>query len=212
MAQTTTGIRSILSLPSMYDFLQGILGVGNARQKLVQSYFPPGSGFRMLDIGCGTAEMLTYLPEDIRYEGFDTSEAYIQKAQQRFGHRGHFHAEKLGDATLDELGCFDVALSFGVVHHLDDHEAETLFDLAHKALVPGGVLVTIDPCYASSQHGIARWLIDHDRGQNVRNLQQYQSMAEKHFPSVRAVLHHDLLRVPYTYLILECRKGEEDHA
>jgi len=166
----------------------------------------------MLDIGCGTAEILSHLPDDIRYEGFDTSEAYIQKARKRFGHRGHFHAERVGSTSLKELGCFDVVLSFGVVHHLDDHEAETLFELAHQALVPGGVLVTIDPCFSPSQHSIARWLINHDRGQNVRNLQQYQSMAEKYFPSVHTVLHHDLLRIPYTYLILECRKSEEDYA
>ena len=37
-----------------------------------------------------------------------------------------------------------------------------------KALRPGGVLFTLDGCYAAGQPRLAKWLLDNDRGVHVR--------------------------------------------
>jgi len=205
MAQVTTGLRSILSLPAAYNLLQNVLGAEKARAILVRDYFPIKPGMRMLDIGCGTAEILRHLPADVEYVGFDASEAYIAQARSRFGGRGEFHAGLVGRTTLSELGAFDFVMAFGVLHHLDDAEADALFALARQALKDDGVLITIDPCYVPGQHTVAHWLISKDRGQNVRDEAGYRQLAAAHFPDVRSTPRHDLLRVPYTYLVLEGR-------
>ncbi len=211
MAQITSGIRSILSHPAMYNFTQNFLGVRKARRVLINEYFPKRKGLRILDIGCGTAEILEFLPDDIHYVGFDASDEYIDQAKQRFGHRAEFFADLVNGAHLDHLGKFDVVLAFGVLHHLDDPEAATLFDLATQALEKNGTVITVDPCFTPNQSFIARWLIEHDRGQDVRNENGYKLLANKYFSSISTAPRHDLLRVPYTYLIMSC-KNESDQS
>jgi len=207
MAQITTGIRSILSHPAMYNFTQNSLGVRKARRILSRDYMPEKSALRMLDIGCGTAEILEFLPEDLDYVGFDASEAYIKHAKQRFGTRGSFSAGLVGDRELDHLGKFDVVLAFGVLHHLDDDDAQRLFALAARALHSDGVLLTVDPCFVPGQPRLAHWLIAHDRGQNVRNESGYRQLATQYFAHVESTPRHDFLRLPYTYLVMQCHAG-----
>jgi SAM-dependent methyltransferase len=205
MAQITSGVRSILSHPAIYNFTQSFLGVRKARKTLVKEYFPRRKELRILDIGCGTAEILEFLPEDIHYVGFDASKEYIKQAKNRFGHRGEFFADLIKSAHLDSLGKFDIVLAFGVLHHLDDPEAKTLFEIASQAVDSDGTVITVDPCFTSTQSAIARWLIEHDRGQDVRNENGYQQLASNFFSSVSSAPRHDLLRVPYTYLIMSCK-------
>jgi len=209
MAQITSGIRSILSQPAMYNFTQNILGARKARKVLVEDYFPQRKGLSVLDIGCGTAEILEFLPDDVHYVGFDASTQYIAQAKKRFGHRGEFFSELVKSAHLENLEKFDIVLAFGLLHHLDTPEAETLFQIAANALDEDGAVITIDPCFTSEQSSIARWLIEHDRGQDVRDEKGYQQLAEGFFSSIYSAPRYDLLRVPYTYLIMTCKRPKE---
>ncbi len=205
MAQITTGIRSILSHPAMYNFTQNALGVRRARRVLAGEYIPRKAGLRMLDIGCGTAEILEFLPEDMDYVGFDASAEYIAHAKKNFAARGSFFTGLVGKEELDGMEKFDVVLAFGVVHHLDDSEAERLFALAARALNDDGLLLTVDPCFMPAQSPIARWLIAHDRGQNVRDQEGYCRLAKRCFTRVTSTPRNDFLRLPYTYLVMQCR-------
>jgi len=207
MAQITHGLRGILSHPAFYNLMQRMVGAEKARRILVQEFFPQQPAMRMLDIGCGTAEILHHLPADTRYTGFDASEPYIAYAQEKFGQRGSFRAQLVERATLSELGRFDVVLAFGLLHHLDDDAAESLFGLAAEALDAGGKLITIDPTWADGQHPMARWMIAKDRGQNIRTPDEYADLARRHFSDVASHVRHDLLYIPYSHTILECRRS-----
>ena len=102
----------------------------------------PRRGDQILDIGCGTAEILEHLPE-IQYFGFDASQKYIDAAKARFGNRGTFSCDTVTTATLQRLAASDVVLAVGILHHLDDSDATSLLELAKAALKPGGRLVTL---------------------------------------------------------------------
>jgi len=211
-AQITTGFRAILSHPTIYNIAQRLVGAEKARSMLVRDYFPAMNGLRMLDIGCGTAEILRSLPEEMSYLGFDTSEAYIAEARRRFGRRATFRAEAVRQATLDDTESFDLILAFGLLHHLDDDEAKSLFQLAGAALGPGGRLITIDPVYAGGQSALARWMISKDRGQNVRTIQGYRQLTRKRFHQITTTVRHDMLHIPYSHLIMVCEKGDIQRA
>jgi SAM-dependent methyltransferase len=155
----------------------------------------------VLDLGCGPGDLIRQL-WDVRYVGVDLNVPYIQRARRVYGDRAEF---RVGDATrLDgDLRDFDLALAFGVLHHLDDGAATALCRAAARALVPGGRLVAVDPALIPAQHPVARFLITRDRGQYVRSPSDYGDIAQGVFTDAKVVVRNDLLRIPYTHCVIE---------
>lgn len=203
LAQITQGIRRILSLPIVYRVFSVLLGEKRGRTTFVAEYLRLTPGDALLDMGCGPGSMVAFLPP-VTYVGFDFDEGYVLEARRRFGDRGTFLHAKVGDPLPIEPGTFDVVTAVGVLHHLDDHEAESLFRDARGFLKPGGRLVTWDPAWDPDQSRIARWFISKDRGRNVRTAEQLSTLASPHFSSVQSSVRHDLLPIPYTIAILQC--------
>ena len=206
MPQITQGIRSILSIPSFYTLFQKLVGADSTYSTFCQNYVKPVIGDRILDIGCGPADILAYLPE-IEYTGFDASEEYINTAKKRYGNRGDFICELVSNSSLEYPSHFDIVLVMGVMHHLSDLEAEQLFKLGYNTLKPMGRLIAIEPCFTDDQSNCARWIISKDRGQNVRTKEGYLQLASKSFADISCNIRHDLLRIPYTHIIMECKKN-----
>jgi cyclopropane fatty-acyl-phospholipid synthase-like methyltransferase len=206
MAQITSGVRRVLSYPSVYNFLQNLLGAEASRVEFVSSYCACESGQRWLDIGCGTAELLKYLPTDCFYVGYDLSEQYISHAKEINKNRNaEFFAELVTEETLSGVPKFDRVAATGLLHHLEDDEVVKLFKISRDALAEGGRLITIDPCYAPEQTRISKALVDRDRGQNVRNLGEYYQLASSVFNKVQIIHRNNMLRIPYDHAIMICQ-------
>lgn len=208
MSQITSGIRSILSHPRIYDAFLSVIGSHGLRRRVVRDYFDCSPGTRILDFGCGTANILRHLPNDIEYFGIDLSQEYIDKARELWGNRGRFECVSVSDVTPEALGLFDRVLGWGLLHHLEDAEAEHFFKLANAVLHPGGMVITIDPCYVENQNPIARYMISRDRGQNVRYPQEYRALARHSFASATSTIVENGLRMPYNHHVLRCSKAD----
>ncbi|PLP96983.1 class I SAM-dependent methyltransferase [Cupriavidus pauculus] len=202
MAQITTGIRRVLSHPAVYDAFQLFTGSKWGRARFARQV-AARPGDRVLDIGCGTAELLDYLPE-VEYWGFDVSESYIAAASKRYGPRGNFVCKLLDSKDLESLPKFDVVIASGVLHHLDTDTAHELFRLARSALRPGGRFVSIDCCYDNHQNTVSRLIVSLDRGQNILDGDGYKKLASTAFDDVVGRVYHQVW-IPYTHWIMECR-------
>jgi cyclopropane fatty-acyl-phospholipid synthase-like methyltransferase len=205
MAQITSGIRSIFSHPVIFDTFQALIGAPHARTIFVEEFLKMREASSLLDIGCGTAELLKHLPDTIYYVGYDVSERYIQAAKKNFGVRNaEFFARQVTETTLGAYQPFDRVTATGLVHHLEDHEAIQLFQLAKDALGDNGFFVSIDPCFVEQQSSISKFLVERDRGKNVRTLAAYKRLAESVFRHVALYHRSDLLHVPYDHAVLVC--------
>lgn len=204
MGQITHGVRAIFSSPRIYDSFQNLMGASRMRRELVHDFIRPVPGTRILDIGCGTAEIIRFLPAAVDYWGYDINATYLEAAENRFGDRGHFHCGSFDAQELHRLPQFDVVIATGVLHHLDDTQAYSLFELAKRSLKPDGRVVTIDPCLVKGQNPIARFLITLDRGQNVRSAHEYLALARRTFDQTDGQLRHRSW-IPYTHWVMECR-------
>ena len=196
----------MLALPAVYR-LMGV-AVGRTRQWRIfaRDYVRARPGDRVLDVGCGPADLLAELPPGIDYVGFDTSERYVRAARRRFGDRGRFFSRTVTHATIEELGArsFDIVVAHGLLHHLDDAQAIALFELARAALRPGGRLVTADGCFVPGQSRFVRWVLAWDRGAYVRTEAAYVQLASARFQALTSYVRNDSARIPYTTVYLVC--------
>ena len=201
--------RQMLSIPAVYKFHSGFVSPDRHKQSYVDEILKVQSGSRLLDIGCGTADIVRYLP-DVDYVGFDGDAEYIESARETFGDRGRFEHRIISADVARDFPPFDQAIATGILHHLTDDETRDLFSAAVQALKPGGRLVTCDGTYTTPQNPAARFLISLDRGQHVRTPDAYEALARSVFGSVDVEIRTDLIRIPYTHCVMTCTRSASE--
>lgn len=195
----STGAYRVLESPRVYQRVKALVSNQDTMDRYVDEFVRPTPAMRILDVGCGTADILDHLPPDVDYTGYDLNPRYIEQAQERHGDRGRFFCAKVGEAADDEQGSFDLVLATALLHHLDDEAAADLARSALRQLRPGGEFVTLDAVFHKGQHPIAWLMARIDRGGAVRSPEGYRALLEPHFDHVEAVLTTDLLPIPYSH-------------
>ena len=198
-------IRHIMAYPTLYSNITLLLRGRKKTQKFVDQFIRPRKGDKILDIGCGTGDLLHFV-SDVEYYGFDLDPTYIEMAKKQFGNRGKFFCKPVSRDAFSGTEEFDIISAMGILHHLNDDEAHQLFELAYHLLKPGGRLITYDGCYIKGQSPVAMVFLGMDRGKFVREKSAYEDLARAVFTKVSTYIRHDLLNIPYTIIILECKK------
>ena len=190
----------ILEISGVYARLMNFLLGASTYTTLVNEYIQPTPGCTVLDVGCGPAAILDFLP-NVKYIGLDHNPKYIATASYKYGTRGTFICAGVEQLNEHGLETFDRIIILGVMHHLDDQQLTQLMASLKNRLNSTGVLITFDVAYEDKQNLIAKFLAKNDRGKFVRTKDQYLKFVRSAFSVERADLHHDLLRVSYTHLI-----------
>lgn len=204
MSEINTGLRRILTHPLVYRGLRDILGLNRWMRQYVNIYIKPQPGDRILDIGCGTGEIVRYLP-GVTYVGVDRHRPYIDFASQKYGNLGRFICADVADYIDEFRGEFDIVTANGLLHHLDDDMANQLFEIGNTALKQEGRMITVDPCYFDGQSRLTHFVISKDRGQNVRRQEEYILLAKHAFVEVNSQLCYGYAPIPFSASIVECR-------
>jgi SAM-dependent methyltransferase len=194
------GLYAALSHPKVYETVQRLMGADRRRRHFAQQFVRAQPGDRVLDIGCGPAQLRAHLP-DVEYIGWEPNAAYVEKARKSYGDRGTFHVGLFGPAQARELDPVDLVVVSAVLHHMNDAQARELFVLLRQVLKPGGRVITLDNVFIKRQNLIARLIISLDRGRHVRSPGGYEALARGVFTHVKGTIVPQSFP-PYTYFYM----------
>lgn len=124
---------------------------------LVDRWTPADRRGRVLDVGCGTGQILAALGPG-RGLGIDASGAMIERARATFAGRGELDFRTADAARLEDLpghGEFDAVVSCDLLEHVPAWEA--VVDACARAVRPGGRIVLTTP---SPRWALPLWVLE----------------------------------------------------
>jgi SAM-dependent methyltransferase len=127
-------------------------------------------GARLLDVGCGTGDLLSRVGKRFECAGCDPSDEMMERA------RKHNPGAAFAHATAEELpygdGSFDVVLCIEVIRYLPAPEA-ALREIA-RVLAPGGLaLVTFAPARSTTLYPLVNELSSRVKLPGLTHVRQY---------------------------------------
>jgi SAM-dependent methyltransferase len=204
--ESNSGLLRWLKVPFLYDAFQAVVGGNALRRRVIHKHVRAKAGDKVIDIGCGSAQGLQWLPE-VEYLGLDINPDYIAFARRTHGSKGTFvvgDTQSLrGDSRFKDA---DIVIAMAVLHHLDDEDAAHCIRFAHDALKKSGRFISLDPCWIANQGAFSRFIMSNDRGRSIRTDQQYRQLAANVFRNVDAWVDTKPMRIPYVTVVLECEK------
>jgi SAM-dependent methyltransferase len=204
VAQRISGLYRAVRLPLFYKGLMFALGADNGIRRYVNEALEPRPGIRMLDVGCGPANILAYLPS-LDYTGLDLNEKHIAFAREIYGDRGRFIVGNAADDLRQDEKSFDLINVSALLHHLSDDEARSLFASLKLLLKEGGRIVTLDNVWLPRQRAVVKLVNKLDSGLNIRTPDGYLALLSDLGFEVQPRFFHDLLRIPYDHFVMVAR-------
>jgi SAM-dependent methyltransferase len=117
MKQTSAVVRLALGHAWAYRILQKILVRSNTRQSVIGRYVQPRARDRIVDIGCGPADILEHRP-DVHYFGIDINPDYVRVARDRYGARANFIEGGLETLRDIPATSADIVMALALLHPL----------------------------------------------------------------------------------------------
>ena len=94
MSQRISVLYNLINSPFVYRLIQKLMSGTSFRKKIVQKNIK-NRKFKILDIGCGPAEILDYIPK-CEYYGYDIDKRSINYARKKYSNSNyHFFARNL---------------------------------------------------------------------------------------------------------------------
>lgn len=206
MAQRITGLYRLITIPEIHKKLMFSLGADRAITRYAEDFLQPTADMKVLDVGCGPANVLAYLPE-LDYTGIDLNSKHIAYARQRYPGRGRFIVGNAADDLGQEEKTFDLINVSALLHHLGDGEAVSLFTSLKRLLKANGRIVTIDNVWLPRQRAAVRLFNALDSGTNIRTPEGYLELLRGLDFDIQTHILHDLLRIPYDHFIMIARNA-----
>ena len=195
------GLKRMAERARGYRLIQKSVGSDQLWRWFVETHVRPHQPKNILDLGCGVADVLDFLPEGINYTGIDQHQAYVDEATRRFGHKARFQCESIQNSSFQNRRDYDMVLLLGVLHHCDNQHARIILERAMNHLTPGGVLLHLDGCLHDTAGWIETMLYRLERGFYVRNQHQYRELMNPLVWDAKQQVKDGLLRVPYRYCV-----------
>jgi SAM-dependent methyltransferase len=157
------------------------------------------SGAKILDIGCGTSGCVHFVwaEKQFKYHGVDLSSSYLRWGKKHYP----LANEVCADARLLPFKRmdFNYVCIFSLIHHLPDEVVRQLSQQLTAVSRETRILIA-DPLFPRSEDAtlsdkLSHWLLSHDRGNFIRNADEYVKLFSDKFEVVKkfqfkCCMHH----------------------
>ena len=203
MSQKSNLFYNFISNKYIYIFLQKLMSATSVRKNFVKVHIK--KDFNVIDVGSGLSTIIEGLPS-INYYGYDINSSYIKYAKKKYHNKKfHFFCKKLNKRQISKCPKFDCVLLLGLLHHLNDKEFISTIRLIKNSLKINGKILILDNVIIENQNFISKFLINNDKGDNVRSLDQFKLILKKNFNKIKFEVINQKF-TPYTWLKIICYK------
>lgn len=172
-------IEKLSDYPRFFLFCRGLLEANfTVIRKTIREHLGAGSGRRVLDVACGPGAFSDMFSDDT-YSGVDLNPKYIRFAKDN--HRGDFSVQDARKLDFPD-GVFDVALVYGLLHHLNDDDVTAVLEGMKRVLRPGGRALFIEDIPTESRLNLIGHLLHWaENGHYIRPAGDYRALLEPMF-------------------------------
>lgn len=173
--------------PQRYEWVHYVLLFGLPYNKL-KKMLSFGNNERVLDIGCGPAQILKHIKKPALYVGVDENMNHINNLRKKFTKtENHFaFCGRVQDVISEnKFNKFTKIFMLGLMHHLDDRTLENLVIFCKENLEEEGELITFDPVL-TKYNIVSNVLCYLDQGRFVRNESDYRKFLKNSFNHVQS--------------------------
>ena len=166
-------------------------------KNIVKKYFNKDK--LTLDFGCGAGQF-SELFNPNNYYGIDTDIRYIKFCKN--SRKGNFSLISNPPHYNFKSKFFEQILISAVIHHINDKTLFSILKDLKRNLKDNGKIIIIDHFTKKHQKNIlCRFLINLDRGNNFRNLNEIMSICSKHFKIKKSELFKNSLYEDYALIL-----------
>ena len=129
---------------------------------------------QIVEIGCADSIILKSLSKDIKYDGYDIEENYINKSKKKYLNFKNFNFEKKSIHEID-FSNFNqnktIILLIGVFHHVNDDLINIFLQKTKNFKI-----YAVDAVRKNDQYFFSKILMDFDRGKFIRDEDGYKRL------------------------------------
>ncbi len=194
-------MKRFLDIPKIFIFYQNLVGDKKYKKYITKNFLKIKDGDSILDLGCGPASLIPFLPGNIKYVGIDKSIEYINYASNKY--KNHkFICSNSFDLKEGLENKFDIIISDALFMSLSNEEAHKTLSLITSLLKEDGTFFFMDGCYVENGAKIANWFLSKERGKNTRSENEYKNLLSKYFKNIEIKTNSKLYNIPHTKIMI----------
>lgn len=197
-------VKRLLKFPEVYNLYQSLIGADSYLKKFAHAFLKDDNKqlIKILDVGCGTSNIVKFLGKNVDYVGFDCSKKYIEYSKRKYPN--HLFLNKSVLEKIDTIQNFDVIISLGVMAALNDETLKDMLAILRSYANKNTKILLADMNYSQSASKLEKFLCKNERNSYIRGEKDYLNILSQFF-NIENIHHWDkVYRIPYHKIIFEC--------
>ena len=206
-------MKKILNLYLFYNIYQALIGCNKWHKRYYENFIRPiienKSIISILDIGCGTGNLVKNLPhtstqKKIYYTGIDYQQNYISYCIKKYPEHKFFCQSALD--YIDLKTTFDIIISEALISNFDNENAEKFFENIIRHSNENTTIIISDMNYKKENSKIENLFLSNERGSVLRGKKEYIEILSKYF-NIKSVFEiNNAYRIPYQKIVFVLEK------